>query len=109
LIKEETANEIRQLHELNMELLETLYAVAQRFFEYANKYEIKVDGLKSLSLLTRKAERLMADMVSPSILRRNPIRQPDESLQGKKPDEDFTEPACSTFISSCAAVPSVEQ
>lgn len=77
---------------LSMELLETLYIVAKRFFEYTDKYHLAVDGLDSLSLLTRRAEALMKELGSPHKLRSDPIRPSDESSQGDGSDDKATAP-----------------
>jgi len=61
--------------DLSMELLETLYVIAKRFFEYADKYNVTVDGLDSLSLLMGRAEIIMKELGSPLELRSNPIRR----------------------------------
>lgn len=46
-----TLDDVRQLHELNVELMETLVVVGQRLIEYIDKHGTKIEGRENLVLL----------------------------------------------------------
>jgi hypothetical protein len=64
--------EVRELHELNVELLDTLLVVGQRFIEDIDKYGIKIEGREKLGTLIGKAIRLLERISVP--YRGNPIK-----------------------------------
>ena len=82
-------NDTIQLHALNLELIQTLSLVGHRLIEYTKEYGIKVEGLDALSFLLKKAENLMEQIAHP--YQSNPLLS-DAILQGKRSDEDLTEP-----------------
>lgn len=63
--------EVYSLHELNVQLLDTLLVIGQRFIEYIDKYEIAVEGRENLATLIGRAQRLVEEIGTP--YRRNPI------------------------------------
>jgi hypothetical protein len=63
--------EIRELHELNVELMDTLLVIGQRLVEYADKNGIVIEHRDSLALLIGRAQRILALIGTP--YRRNPI------------------------------------
>ncbi len=65
-------SEVRELHELNIDLMETLLVIGQRLIEYADKNQIHLGGLESLELLVARAERLVEEIGTP--YRKNPIQ-----------------------------------
>jgi hypothetical protein len=76
----DTILEARRFHDLNIELLETLAVIADRFFEYTDKYGIHVEGLDSLSTLIKKARKLLAQLSDdPTIVTKERIRRQDNS------------------------------
>ncbi len=87
----DTILEARQFHDLNIELLETLGVIAERFFEYTDKYGIHVEGLDSLSTLVKKARKLLAQLSDDSYPGKNPTtvnsqknrRQDNRTLFGR--------------------------
>ena len=66
-------DDVRQLHELNVELMETLVVVGQRFIEYMDKHGIKIEGRENLVLLVGRATSLMEQIAMP--YRGNPIKR----------------------------------
>lgn len=63
--------EVRQLHELNVELIETLIVIGQRFIESIDRYGIEVEGRDTLAVLIGRAQRLV-DEIGTSYSR-NPV------------------------------------
>ena len=68
--------DVRELHELNVELLEILLVLGQRFIKYMNEYEIRIEGREKLAALIVKAICLLERIGTP--YRENPIRQTED-------------------------------
>jgi hypothetical protein len=64
--------EVRELHELNVELLDTLLVVGQCFIEDIDRYGVKVEGREKLAALIGKAICLLERISMP--YRGNPMR-----------------------------------
>lgn len=57
--------EVRELHELNVELMDTLLVIGQRLVEYADKHGIILEHRDSLALLVGRAQRILDQIGSP--------------------------------------------
>jgi hypothetical protein len=77
-------DEVQELHDMNVQLLETLIVIGTRFFEYTKKYEIKIEGMENLSALISKATRLVDEIGIP--YRGSPIMP----LDSKPPRDKLT-------------------
>jgi hypothetical protein len=80
--------EVIEMHGLNIELMDTLALIGNRFMNYCEKHNIAIEELKSLETLIAKAEKLVNEIGTPYY--GNPIQSSDESLHKKKSDEDLT-------------------
>lgn len=87
--------EVKELHDLNIELMDTLLVISRRFFEYCDKHQIPLEGLNSLANLFDRASRLCEEIGTP--YHRNAVIS-DANLQGKRSDEDLTEPSRKFYI-----------
>ena len=58
-------DEVRELHELNVELLDTLILIGKRFFEYTEKYHLEIEGMGSLTSLLARAQHILEQIGSP--------------------------------------------
>lgn len=81
-----TMQEVRELHELNVELMDTLLLIGQQLIEHADKHGITIEHRDALASLVGRAQRILASIGNP--YRRNPIvrdvtksRQNQESLR----------------------------
>jgi len=84
-----TLREVRELHELNVELMDTLIVIGQRLIEYADQHNILLERRDNLASLIGRAQRILLEIARPYW--RNPVLS-DAILQGKRSDEDLTEP-----------------
>lgn len=84
-----TLREVYELHELNVELMDTLLLIGKRLIEYTDKYQISIEGRSNLASLIGRAQRILEEIGTP--YHRNPVLS-DAILQGKSSDKDFTEP-----------------
>jgi hypothetical protein len=87
-----TLREVYELHELNIELMDTLLVVGQRLIEYADKHDVPINGRSKLASLIGRAQGLLERIGTP--YRRNPVLS-DASYQHPKPassDDKSTEP-----------------
>jgi hypothetical protein len=57
--------EVRELHELNVELMDTLLVIGQRLVEYADEHGIAIEHRDSLALLIGRAQRILALIGAP--------------------------------------------
>jgi hypothetical protein len=81
--------EVRRLHELNVELMDTLLVIGQRLIRYIDRYGILVEHRDSLALLVGRVQSILLEISRP--YNRNPVLS-DANLQGKRSDEDLTGP-----------------
>jgi hypothetical protein len=84
-----TLRQVYELHELNVELMDTLLLIGKRLIEYADKYQIPIEGRANLASLIGRAQRILEEIGTP--YNRNPVVS-DAILHPKPSDEDFTEP-----------------
>jgi hypothetical protein len=73
--------EVRELHDLNVELMDTLLVIGQRLIEYADKHGIVIEHRDSLALLIGRAQRILALIGTP--YGRNPIISEDRRPRDK--------------------------
>ena len=83
-------DEAKELARLNMELMDNLKVIVERFFEYVDKYNIEIEGLESLASLVRRAEALLSQITS------LPPR-PQKYFRESRP-EDPTEPFSEKYL-----------
>ncbi len=77
---------IRELHDLNIELMDTLLVISWRFFEYCETHGIRIDGLDSLARLIDRAANLCGEMGEP--YRGKPVIASDERYHDDSSDEE---------------------
>lgn len=78
--------EVIRLHRLNLELIDTLAQVGNDFIAYAENHGFKLRDLDGLRHLIRRADSLVKEIAFGGSLISDAI------LQGKRSDEDLTEP-----------------
>ena len=83
------ADDLTDVYRLNVELLDTLSVVSMRIFQFAEQHGIEIDGLDSLLRLVQRANTLIQEIGKPY---RGKLGISDAILQGKRSDEDLTEP-----------------
>ena len=89
------------MHSLNIELLEQLDVVCRWIVES----KLPIPNKEKLNSLLLKAQTLLRELYfekTPTLLHKE---SPDESLQGDKSDEEFTEPETTRFNSFKKLVP----
>ena len=94
-----TLQELKRLHQLNMELLEQFSISC----DFLLKSGVKVPNASTFASLLNKALSLLNEIQAdePKIIQYQKIS--DEILHGKKSDRDFTEPMKNMFIKKTAA------
>jgi hypothetical protein len=87
-----TMREVRELHELNIELMDTLLVIGQRFLAYADRYDIHIEGRENLASLIGRAQHILEQIGRPYL--RNPILSDASYHHPKQPasDDKETEP-----------------
>jgi hypothetical protein len=75
-----TFDELQELHDQNIELLELLIVIGNRFFDYVEKYDMQIDGMESLAALIERAQILLDEIATP--YQGNPVRQAERSPPG---------------------------
>ena len=89
-----TLEEVKQLHALNIELIQVLSSLGKLVM----KLDIPREDLALLSLLLRRADNLMTQIAKPYL--GNPVVS-DECLRKDKSDEELTEPGSRQMTKSC--------
>jgi hypothetical protein len=87
LLKDATAtlNELLRMHQLSQELLETLTVTMIWVKDYAEKHNIPLPKESSYTSLISKAQTLVEELITEPFA-------PNENLQHRKPNKEFTEP-----------------
>jgi hypothetical protein len=81
------AEELLELHELNVQLMETLVLIGKRFFDYTEKYRIEIDGMAGLSSLIGRAVGILDEIGTPYHAHANPIISDARSDDKRPPDK----------------------
>jgi hypothetical protein len=76
-------SDMQDLHDLVVELMETLVIVGKRFFDYAREHNMNIEGIESLSQLIGRAQHLLETISNPYVS--NPIIS-DASYQQNSSD-----------------------
>jgi len=94
-----TMHEVRELHELNVELMDTLLIIGQRIIECADKHDIPIQNRDSLASLIGRAQRLLEEIGNP--YRGQPIISDASYHQNNSDDSDdnLTEPLARVLLS----------
>lgn len=87
-----TLGELIRMHELNLELLETLQVTMLWLREYTKKQGIPLPNMTTFDSLVNKAQALLEELREDTPLFPKHRKLSDEFSQKKASDEDFTEP-----------------
>ena len=85
----DTYKEILRLHQLNLELLETLEFSLLWLKDFSEKHNLLIPNRKNIASLLRKANSLLNEISSPPILQHQ--RAIRRKFTRNKSDKDFTE------------------
>lgn len=84
-----TLPEVQELHDLNIELMETLVIVGYSFYEYTQKYCIEIEEMDSLGNLLERAGNLL-ERIGASPYHGNPVKSRCVTGKNESPEGNST-------------------
>lgn len=93
-------NELIRMHELNMELLDTLTVLLKQVFDYAYQHNLPIENYDALEVLIKRASSLQGEITQEEF---DPIRRKFTAPQNRRRVDSTGKNKIDKLVIFCAA------